>query len=66
MQETHPKIHDIIVWNGKQEVQMIQQGLMKPSAQVIKVDNSANIKNDGHDRDNKQERKNGGGRCILT
>jgi RPAP1-like protein len=41
MQDTHPKIHDVDSREWKEEAQRIERGILKPSAQVIKVDDTS-------------------------
>lgn len=65
MQDTHPKIHDVDSLEWEQEVQMIQQGTMKPSAHVIKVNSIASIKNDAHDTSSTKDSKNGGSGSVF-
>lgn len=44
---------------------MIEQGLMKPSAQVVNVGGSTNAKDDSHDRDIKQDGRSRDGSVFL-
>ena len=41
MQDTHPKIHDVDSREWEEEAQRIERGILKPSAQVIRVDDTS-------------------------
>ena len=44
MQDTHPKIHDMESEEWEEEVRMIRQGAMNPSAEVIKMNGTSSVR----------------------
>ena len=42
--DTHPKIYDVSSLEWEQEVQMLQQGIMRPSAQVVRANRGTGVR----------------------